>query len=128
MSFLDEIKFDVNGLVPVIVQDAETTEVLMLAYMSRETLRETVKGKRPVFWSRSRKSRWVKGETSGNTQQKVKMLVDCDMDTLLIKVKQKGGACHTGYRSCFYRKVLKEGDLEIVGEITAVDKRMGQEP
>ncbi len=107
-----ELKWNDDGLIPVIVQDARTGEVLMLAYMNRESLELTLKTGVAHYWSRSRKKLWKKGETSGNIQETVDILVDCDNDTLLMRVNQKGGACHTGYRSCFYRKL----NGEIVGE------------
>ena len=103
-SFLDTVTFDDDGLVPAIVQDAETDEVLMMAYMTADTLRETLDTGRMVYWSRSRQEKWVKGQTSGHTQTVAEARIDCDGDTLLFKVQQEGGACHTGYRSCFYRR------------------------
>ena len=102
---LEEIKFDANGLVPAIVQDAETDEVLMLAYMNAESLRLTLEKRETVFWSRSRGAFWHKGATSGNIQRVIEIRVDCDADTLLIKVQPAGPACHTGERSCFYRRI-----------------------
>jgi len=107
-SLLDAVSFDGNGLVPAIVQDAETDQVLMMAYMTEATLRETLERGRMVYWSRSRQEKWVKGETSGHTQMVEEARLDCDGDTLLFKVEQEGGACHTGHRSCFYRRA--EGD------------------
>jgi phosphoribosyl-AMP cyclohydrolase len=105
-----------DGLVPVIVQDDETGEVLMLAYMSREAWLKTLETGKATYWSRSRNELWVKGETSGHVQLVKEILVDCDSDTLLLKVHQLGGAaCHTGYKSCFYRRVINE-KTEIIGE------------
>jgi phosphoribosyl-AMP cyclohydrolase len=105
-----------DGLVPVIVQDDETREVLMLAYMSREAWLRTLETGKATYWSRSRNELWVKGETSGHVQLVKEILVDCDSDTLLLKVHQVGGAaCHTGYKSCFYRRVINE-KTEIIGE------------
>ena len=101
---LTEIKFDANGLIPAIVQDAKTNEILMLAYMNRESLELTLEKGETYFWSRSRKELWHKGETSGNTQQVVEVRVDCDEDTLLVRVHPAGPACHTGNRTCFYRE------------------------
>lgn len=92
-----------NGLIPCIVQEEGTGEVLMLAYMSRESLAETLRSGFAVYWSRSRRELWKKGETSGHYQHVKKILVDCDADTLLLIVKQDGAACHTGHHSCFYR-------------------------
>ncbi len=100
---MNEIKFDANGLVPAIVQDAETKDVLMLAYMNRDSLELTLTKGETVFWSRSRKELWHKGGTSGNVQHVVDILVDCDVDTLLIRVHPAGPACHTGNQTCFYR-------------------------
>jgi phosphoribosyl-ATP pyrophosphohydrolase/phosphoribosyl-AMP cyclohydrolase len=102
---LRNLKFDKQGLIPAIIQDYKTKEVLMLAYMNRESLKRSMKSGRTCFWSRSRKAYWVKGETSGNFQFIKEMRYDCDMDALLIKVRQVGVACHTGNRSCFYRKL-----------------------
>ncbi len=102
-----ELKFDERGLIPVIVQDAENDEVLMLAYMNQESLEKTLSGGKTCFWSRSRKSFWLKGETSGHFQHVQEIYYDCDGDTLLIKVQQEGAACHTGNRTCFYRKLEK---------------------
>ena len=103
---LPEIKYDEKGLVPAIVQDTKNNEVLMLAYMNKTALEKTVKTGKTHFWSRSRQRYWMKGETSGNIQMVREILYDCDEDTLLIKVEQTGsGACHTGNRTCFYRKI-----------------------
>ena len=100
-----EIKFDTNGLIPTIVQDAETKEVLMMAYMNAESLRMTMETGETVFWSRSRSELWHKGANSGNIQKVVEIKVDCDADTLLVSVKPAGPACHTGERTCFYREL-----------------------
>ena len=105
MRVLDEMVFDENGLVPVVVQDADSLEVLMVAYMNRESLRLTLETGETHFWSRSRQCLWHKGETSGNIQRVREILFDCDSDTLLFKVDQSGSACHTGRRSCFYRQI-----------------------
>ncbi len=102
-----QIKFDANGLIPAIIQDAETNEVLMLAYMNRESLQLTLEKGETWFWSRSREELWHKGETSGNTQHVIEIRVDCDEDTLLILVHPAGPACHTGNRTCFYREIVK---------------------
>jgi len=96
-------KFDATGLVAAIAQDAETGEVLMLAWMNAEALRLTLETGRATYWSRSRGEIWVKGETSGHTQEVTEIRVDCDQDAVLLKVRQTGGACHTGRESCFYR-------------------------
>ena len=102
---IDELKFDEKGIIPAIIQDYKTGEVLMMAYMNKESLEMTLKNKRTHFWSRSRKALWLKGETSGHFQNVKEIFYDCDMDTLLVKVEQTGVACHTGNRSCFFRKV-----------------------
>lgn len=102
---LKDLKFDRKKLVPAIIQDYRSGEVLMLAYMNQESLRRTIKFKKTCFWSRSRKEYWVKGMTSGHFQYVKSIAYDCDLDALLIKVHQVGAACHTGNRSCFYRKI-----------------------
>ena len=102
-SLIDEVRFDERGLVPAIVQAAATGEVLMLAYMSRESLVKTIETGETWFWSRSRGELWHKGATSGNTQRVVEIAVDCDGDTLLVKVDPQGPACHTGALTCFFR-------------------------
>ena len=104
---LPEIKFDANGLVPAIVQDAATNEVLMMAYMNPESLRLTLESGETHFWSRSRRELWHKGATSGNIQRVVEIRVDCDADTLLLRVHPAGPACHTGNRTCFYRGITE---------------------
>lgn len=96
-----DITFDANGLVPAVVQQHDTGEVLMLAYMNLEAVHRTLDEGRVTYWSRSRSEYWRKGDTSGNTQRLVSMSLDCDGDTLLVKVDQTGVACHTGSRSCF---------------------------
>ena len=115
--FLDAVKFDKDGLVPAIAQDAETGKVLMLAYMNRESLEITLKERKMCYWSRSRKELWRKGATSGNTQDVKEILIDCDGDALVFKITQTGGACHTGYESCFFRKVEDDGSFEIVDKL-----------
>ncbi|MFH0790759.1 MAG: phosphoribosyl-AMP cyclohydrolase [Candidatus Omnitrophota bacterium] len=102
---IKDLKFDEKGLIPAIIQDYKTNEVLMLAYMNQQSLRRTLKSDKTCFWSRSRKEYWVKGLTSGHYQYVKSIAYDCDLDTLLIKVRQIGAACHTGSRSCFYRKL-----------------------
>ncbi|MCQ2751703.1 MAG: bifunctional phosphoribosyl-AMP cyclohydrolase/phosphoribosyl-ATP diphosphatase HisIE [Coriobacteriales bacterium] len=109
---LEKIKFDENGLVPAIVQDATTNEVLMLAYMNAESLQKTLDTGYTWFWSRSRQELWNKGATSGNIQQVISINYDCDGDSLLIKVLQTGAACHTGEHSCFFN-VLQQATQEI---------------
>jgi phosphoribosyl-AMP cyclohydrolase len=104
---VSEIKFDTNGLIPAIVQDAETNEVLMMAYMNKQSLQLTLEKGETYFWSRSRHELWHKGETSGNVQRVVEVRVDCDADTLLVRVQPAGPACHTGNRTCFYRVISR---------------------
>ncbi|MEE8317542.1 MAG: phosphoribosyl-AMP cyclohydrolase [Candidatus Omnitrophota bacterium] len=99
------LKFDKKGLIPVIVQDYKAGEVLMMAYMNRASLKKTLASGKTCFWSRSRKKYWTKGETSGNFQFVKTIYYDCDKDALLVKVRQVGVACHTGKRSCFYRRI-----------------------
>jgi len=113
MDFTNEVKFDEHGLVPVIIQDWKNNQVLMMAYMNAEALRMTVSSGKTHFWSRSRKQFWLKGESSGHTQEVKEIFFDCDSDTLLIKVEQKVAACHEGYRSCFFRR-LEGNKLEVV--------------
>lgn len=108
---MKEVQFDQNGLIPAVIQDDDTDQVLMVAYMNEETLKETVETGRTVFYSRSRQERWRKGDTSGNIQTVVSIRLDCDGDCLLIRVKQTGAACHTGNKSCFYRR-LEEGEWQ----------------
>jgi len=105
MSFVDTLKYDDKGLIPAIIQDAGSGEVLMFAFTNSTALKKTLETGFMHFYSRSRNKLWMKGEESGHTQKVVEIRVDCDTDALLIKVKQKGGACHAGYRSCFYRKI-----------------------
>jgi phosphoribosyl-ATP pyrophosphohydrolase/phosphoribosyl-AMP cyclohydrolase len=105
---IQTLRFASNGLIPTIVQDAETNQVLMLAYMNAESLRLTLETKETWFWSRSRQELWHKGATSGNIQQVIEFQVDCDADTLLIRVHPAGPACHTGEQTCFYRTISGE--------------------
>ncbi|MDA8078316.1 MAG: phosphoribosyl-AMP cyclohydrolase [Nitrospiraceae bacterium] len=103
---LPELKYDANGLIPAIIQDADSKEVLMMAYMNAASLEQTVATGFTHFWSRSRSKMWKKGETSGHVQEVKTILYDCDKDTLLVMVAQKGpGACHTGHRSCFFTDI-----------------------
>ena len=109
MQILEQLKFDANGLIPAIVQDVENGKVLMVAYMNRQAVQQTLETGRATFWSRSRQKFWIKGETSGHTQMVRGVYMDCDGDALLVKVEQKGGACHEGYRSCFFREIASDG-------------------
>ena len=106
MSFLDEVPWNGDGLIAVVTQDAKSDRVLTVAWMNRDALQKTVESKQAVYWSRSRKKLWRKGEESGNVQKVVEIRLDCDSDALLLKVEQAGGiACHTGRESCFFRKL-----------------------
>jgi phosphoribosyl-AMP cyclohydrolase len=116
-DWLDQIKWNNDGLLPAIAQDHETGEVLMLAWMNRDALRLSSEQGRAVYWSRSRNKLWFKGEESGHLQQLKEIRVDCDADVVLLQVEQIGGiACHTGRRRCFFR-VLKDGEWQIDEEI-----------
>ena len=113
-TWLDEIRFNDDGLIPVIAQDAESGKVLMFAWMNRESLSLTEQKKEAVYWSRSRQKLWHKGEESGHVQKVIDMYFDCDEDVILLKVKQAGGiACHTGRESCFYRQLQAEKWVEV---------------
>jgi len=116
MDLLKKVSFNDKGLLPVIVQDIDGGEVLMMAWMNREALKKTITSGKAYFWSRSRKKLWLKGESSGHYQLVREIRIDCDEDTLLIKVEQIKAACHKGYKSCFFRKINKEGKIELIGE------------
>jgi len=117
MNLYKRLKFDHKGLIPAVVQDAKDGTVLMVAYMNKEAVRRTLRLKKSVFWSRSRQSFWLKGESSGHVQKVKEFRIDCDGDCLLVKVEQIGkAACHTGQRSCFYRKVLPDGRLKVTSK------------
>jgi len=110
-DWINYVRWDGDGLLPVIVQDVSTSKVIMFAWMNRETLEESIKQGKAIYWSRSRKQVWVKGEESGHYQYIKDMFLDCDHDVLLIKVKQEGGiACHTGRESCFYNRINMKTD------------------
>lgn len=110
--------FNTDGLVPAIAQDADTGEVLMLAWMSAESIARTLETKRVTYWSRSRNAFWVKGDTSGNVQTLVDMRLDCDRDCLLLQVIQEGPACHTNRRSCFYTSVTDGNEVELMSPLS----------
>ncbi len=114
-ELLDAVKYDDKGLVTAVAQDWENGQVLMVAFMNREALRNTLERRVACYWSRSRGKLWIKGETSGHFQKIRNIYFDCDMDAVVMKIEQVGGACHTGYRSCFYREVTPEGELNVVG-------------
>jgi len=116
MEFLDKIKYNSQGLVPAIIQEEKTGKVLMLGWMNREAIEKTLSTKKVHFWSRSRKKMWLKGETSGHYQLLKEIYIDCDEDTLLFKVEQIKGACHKGFKTCFFRRVEPGGKLKIIEE------------
>ncbi|MDX2128205.1 MAG: phosphoribosyl-AMP cyclohydrolase [Chloroherpetonaceae bacterium] len=116
-TFLDAVRYDAAGLVPVVAQDAENGKVLMLAYANRESLEITLREKKACYWSRSRKELWLKGATSGHFQHIKEILIDCDGDAIIYKVIQDTAACHTGFESCFFRKVTDVGTLEAEGDL-----------
>ena len=120
MSKLEEtikdLKYDAQGLIPAVVVDADTKAVLMVAYMNQTALRKTVETGKTHFWSRSRRKYWMKGESSGHTQDVRAVYTDCDKDTLVIEAVQHGAACHNGYFSCFYRKLTNAGEWEVIAE------------
>lgn len=119
---MENLKYNAQGLLPAIIQDSESGEVLMLAYMDKRAVERTLREKHTVFYSRSRNKYWVKGEESGHTQEVVQVLTDCDQDTLLIRVTQKkGGACHLGYRTCFVHEMNAEGDITRVTQRKVFD-------
>jgi phosphoribosyl-AMP cyclohydrolase len=110
-NWLDQVRFNEQGLIPVIAQDAKSQEVLMMAWMNQASLEETIVLGQAVYWSRSRARRWHKGEESGHFQNIQEILLDCDGDTILLKVEQVGGiACHTGAPNCFFQPLIQEGD------------------
>ncbi|NIY73416.1 phosphoribosyl-AMP cyclohydrolase [Marivivens donghaensis] len=110
----DSLKYNENGLIPAIAQDAENGDVLMMAWMNAEAVRKTLETGRVTYWSRSRQSFWVKGESSGHVQELVEFTFDCDCDCILVKVRQTGPACHTNRRSCFYRAVRGAEVVELM--------------
>ncbi|KAA0921027.1 phosphoribosyl-AMP cyclohydrolase [Aquicoccus porphyridii] len=110
----ETLKYDDRGLVPTIAQDAATGEILMMAWMNAESVRRTLESGKVTYWSRSRQSFWVKGETSGHVQKLVEMRIDCDRDCLLVLVDQAGPACHTNRRSCFYTAVRDGREVELM--------------
>ena len=111
------VRFNADGLIPAIAQDADNGQVLMMAWMNAEALAETLRGGQVCYWSRSRGALWRKGETSGHVQELVDLSIDCDGDTILLRVRQTGAACHTHRRSCFYRRHVEEGRLVITEEV-----------
>ena len=120
MKLSRRLKFDANGLVTAVVQDASNDQLLMVAHMNAEAVDRTVETGRATYWSRSRQQLWVKGETSGHVQWVNEIYVDCDMDALLLRVDQTGAACHEGYRSCFFRALNEDEELSVMA--TPVDE------
>lgn len=120
-QWINLLKFNEQGLIPVIVQDYTNGRVLMMAWMNKEALHQTLITGKTVFWSRSRKKYWMKGETSGHYQYVKNIQIDCDADTILIQVEQKGVACHEGYRSCFFRTVEVNKDEPSIIEERLID-------
>ncbi|MHA3774340.1 phosphoribosyl-AMP cyclohydrolase [Verrucomicrobiota bacterium sgz303538] len=116
-----QFKYNADGLIPAIVQDATTKRVLMMAWMNESSIQSTIETGLMHYWSRSRKKYWLKGETSGHTQRVVRWFVDCDADTLLFEVEQTGGACHTGHQSCFFQELDQSGSLVAVQEEKVFD-------
>jgi phosphoribosyl-AMP cyclohydrolase len=114
-------KFNSDGLIPAIVQQTGTGRVLMMAWMNVEAIEKTLETGLMHYWSRSRKKSWFKGESSGHTQRVVRWFVDCDADTLLFEVEQTGGACHTGYASCFFQELNRDGSSAPVNEARVFD-------
>ena len=113
MNFFEKLKFNDDGLIPAIIQEEETGRVLMMAWMNESSLKTTIEKGKTHFWSRSRQKYWMKGESSGHTQQVKSIAFDCDGDTLLIQVSQVGAACHEGYQSCFFRTINDAGDFDV---------------
>ena len=120
---MTKFKFDQNGLMPAIVQDYKTREVLMLAYVNQTAMKKMLSIRKTCFYSRSRKTYWIKGETSGHIQKVKRITTDCDRDTLLIEVKQIGGACHLGYRTCFVHLLDRKGKIKRVTQKKVFDPK-----
>ena len=115
-ELIKDLKYDAEGLIPAIIQDADNKRIVMMAYMNEAAVLATVRTGKTNFWSRSRKKFWVKGESSGHTQDVHSIQIDCDKDTLLIQVTQHGAACHNGYYSCFYRTLDGQGQWQTTEE------------
>jgi len=121
MKSLENLKFNADGLIPAIIQEKSTGKVLMMAWMNSDSLQKTVETKKTWFWSRSRQKYWMKGESSGHTQDVQDIAFDCDGDTLLIQVEQAGAACHEGYKSCFFRSIKDGGEVVELNDVRLVD-------
>ena len=123
-NWIENIRWNEDGLLPVIVQEVGTAKIIMFAWMNRETLEESIKQKKAIYWSRSRNQVWIKGESSGHYQYIEDILLDCDNDSLLIKVIQEGGiACHTGRKSCFYNRINMETNQIEINEKVVKDTK-----
>lgn len=121
MKLTELVKFDDRGLIPAVIQDVQTGQVLMLGYMNEESLRQTLEGEKACFWSRSRQELWLKGATSGNYLAVNEIRIDCDGDALVIKCTPTGPTCHTNETSCFYRQVAGDGAITLSGDGVATD-------
>lgn len=121
-TLVDNLKYDDHGLIAAILQDARTGEVLMCAFLNREALRLTLETGKMHYWSRSRRKLWLKGETSGHFQTVKEVRLDCDADAFVFKIEQQGGACHTGFYSCFYRRLDEQGWVEDGNKVFDPDK------
>jgi phosphoribosyl-AMP cyclohydrolase len=126
MNFLDQLKFNADGLIPAIIQQQSSGRVLMMAWMNRASLEKTIETRRTWFWSRSRQKFWMKGESSGHVQMVKDLSRDCDGDTVLIQVEQTGTACHEGYQSCFFRSLDREGWKVTEAQLETPDQLYGQ--
>ncbi|MBL6763897.1 MAG: phosphoribosyl-AMP cyclohydrolase [Verrucomicrobiae bacterium] len=121
MKSLENLKFNADGLIPAIIQEQSTGRVLMMAWMNSDSLQKTIETGKTWFWSRSRQKYWMKGESSGHTQNVQDLAFDCDGDTLLIQVEQAGAACHEGYKSCFFRSIRDGGEGVELNDVRLVD-------
>lgn len=128
MKFLDQLKFNADGLIPAIIQQQSTGRVLMMAWMNRASLEKTIETRKTWFWSRSRQKFWMKGESSGHVQVVKDLSFDCDGDTVLIQVEQTGAACHEGYQSCFFRSLDGEGWKVTEAQLETPEQIYGKKP
>lgn len=126
MKFLDQLKFNADGLIPAIIQQQSTGRVLMMAWMNRASLEKTIATRKTWFWSRSRQKFWMKGESSGHVQEVKDLSFDCDGDTVLIQVEQTGAACHEGYQSCFFRSLDQKGWKVTEAQLETPEKIYGK--
>lgn len=126
-DFIDQLRFNSDGLIPAIIQEKKTGKVLMMAWMNKDSLLKTIESKRTHFWSRSRQKFWMKGESSGHIQRVENISFDCDGDTLLVQVEQVGAACHEGYKDCFFRDIDSEGEVKTNSERIAQPENIYKE-